>query len=323
MGWCEGVAEELQGSDGAADEEWPLVSAVIPTKDRPQLLIRAVQSVIDQDYPGPIEIIIVFDGTQPTAPDVRLAPRRTVRAIVNTRKPGLAGNRNTGFLAATGYLVGSCDDDDEWLPGKVSAELALIRKHPDASTVACGFLYNYRGVDLPREAHSPSLSFQDMLADRHLEVTSSTYMMRRRQLIDEIGLIDENLPGSYAEDYELLLRASRIGPIVCVKEPHSRVYLHDSSFFASGWQTINDGLVYLLDRVPELRQNPVGFARIQGQLAFANAALGHRRTAVSYAVRSLAKSRRARQSYAALFVATGLVSAERVLMTARRFGRGI
>ncbi len=306
-----------------SEQSWPLVTAVIPTKDRPQLLARSLQSVIDQDYPGPIEILIVFDGTEPVAPEVRMSGDRTVRLIVNSRKPGLSGNRNTGFLAARGELVGSCDDDDEWLPGKVRAQVSLLSQHPEASVVACGFLYHYHDSDLPREARSPSLSFDDMLEDRHIEVTSSTYLMRRAQLVDEIGLIDEELPGSYAEDYELLLRAARLGPIVCVMEPLARVYLHDSSFFANAWQNINDGLVYLLDRVPEFQQNPVGLARIEGQLAFANAALGNRGKAVRYALRSLRKSRRARQSYAALLVAARLVSADRVLAGARRFGRGI
>jgi len=87
---------------------WPLVTAVIPTKDRPQLLIRAVQSVIDQDYPGDIECLVVFDGTEQVQPEVRLREGRTVRTLNNDRTPGLAGNRNTGYLAAAGELVGSC-----------------------------------------------------------------------------------------------------------------------------------------------------------------------------------------------------------------------
>jgi len=75
--------------------------------------------------------------------------------------------------------------------------------------------------------------------------------------------------------------------------------------------------------VPEFRQDPAGLARIEGQIAFSHAALGNRGSAARWAVRSLRKSRRARQGYAALVVATGLVSADRVLATARRFGRGI
>lgn len=302
---------------------WPLVSAVIPTMNRPQLLRRAVQSVIDQDYPGLIECLVVYDGTEPVMPDVQLRDGRTVQVLVNNRTKGLAGNRNTGYLAATGELVGSCDDDDEWLPGKLRAQIELLREHPEASAAASGFVYHYRGKDIPREAELPALSFADLLNDRHLEANASTYLIERAKLLDEIGLVDEQLPGGYAEDYELLLRAARLGPIVCVRQPQSRVYLHDSSFFADRWQTINDALTYLLERVPEFRQDPAGLARIEGQIAFSHAALGNRSSAAKWAVRSLRKSRGARQSYAALVVAGRLMSADRVLSTARRFGRGI
>jgi glycosyltransferase involved in cell wall biosynthesis len=310
-------------SDWPSDQTWPLVTAVIPTKNRPELLGRAVQSVIDQDYPGNIECLVVFDGTEPVPPDVRLREGRTMQLLVNNRTPGLAGNRNTGFLAATGELVGSCDDDDEWLPAKIRSQVALLREHPEATVAASAFWYSYRGQDTIRRAEQSLLTFGDLIRDRHIEATPSTCLYRRQQLIDDIGLVDEMLPGGYAEDYELLLRATRLGPIVCAAEPLSRVYLHDSSFFASRWKTIDDALIYLLDRVPEFKQDPIGLARIEGQIAFAQAALGKRRSAAAWALRSLRKSRRARQSYAALAVATGLVSADRVLATARRFGRGI
>jgi glycosyltransferase involved in cell wall biosynthesis len=299
------------------------VTAVIPTKDRPLLLARAVQSVIDQDYPGDVECMVVFDGTHPVAPSVELKQGRSLTLLVNNRTPGLAGNRNTGYVAAAGDLVGSCDDDDEWLPGKLRAQVAVLREHPGAIAAASGFFYHYREKDIERRAAWPLLTFEDMINDRHLEANASTYLIPREDLLGRIGLVDEMLPGSYAEDYELLLRAARLGPIACVEDPQSRVYLHDSSFFASRWQTINDALRYLLQRVPEFYEDDAGLARIEGQIAFANAALGNRRQAVRSASRSLRRSPSVRQSYAALAVACGLISADRVLATARRFGRGI
>lgn len=128
-------------------------------------------------------------------------------------------------------------------PGQVDR----LREHPEAIAAASGFLDHYRGKDVPRQAEQLALTFSDMLHDRHLEANDSTYLIPRSQLLSTIGLVEEQLPGSYAEDYELLLHAARLGPIVCVKEPQSRVYLHDSSFFANRWQTIKHALLYLLD----------------------------------------------------------------------------
>lgn len=307
----------------SASGTWPSVTAVVPTKDRPVLLARAVQAVLDQDYPGAIECIVVFDGTTPQRPDVTVREGRTLKVMSNDRTPGLAGNRNTGYLAATGDYVASCDDDDEWLPGKLSAQIALLRERPDASAAAGSYLVHYEGKDMERAAEAAELTFRDFLRDRHTEANASTYVIPRQLLIDRVGLVDESLPGGYAEDYELLLRAARLGPVLCVQEPVTRVYVHRQSFFADKWRTIDDALEYLIAKVPELADDDIGFGRIEGQRAFAKAALGQRREAMRLAMASLRRSRRSKQGWAALAVASRMVSASRVLTTAQRFGFGI
>ncbi len=314
---------ELGAAASATDDLWPMVTAVIPTKDRRVLLARAVEAVMKQDYPGPIECIVVFDGTTPVPPDVTVPANRSLTVLVNNRTPGLAGNRNTGYLGASGEYVASCDDDDEWLPEKLSAQIALLRRRPDAAAAASGYYLHYDGKDMPRTAGSPELTFADFLRDRHTEANASTYVMRRAALIDSIGLVDERLPGGYAEDYELLLRAARTGPVVCVQAPLTRVHLHKSSFFADKWRTIDAALEYLIEKVPEFAGDEAGMGRLEGQRAFAKAALGERREAVRLARRSLRRSPRVKQSWAALLVASRMVSAQRVLSTAQRFGFGI
>jgi glycosyltransferase involved in cell wall biosynthesis len=309
--------------DADARASWPSATAVIPTRDRPELLLRALRSIVAQDYPGHVELIVVFDGCEPTEIDLELPANRSLRVLTNSRTPGLAGNRNTGYLAATGDYVGSCDDDDEWMPTKLSAQIALLESRPDASICATGMLVTYNGEDIPRPAPAHDLTVQDFLRSRYAEVHSSALLMNRRVMLDEIGLFDEALPGSYGEDYEILIRGARRGPVVCVPDALTRVYFHDQSFFVSRWRTIDEALTYLLEKVPEFQDDREGLARILGQLAFANAAMGERKQAVAYARRSLSRDPRARHSYAALLVASGLVSADRVVAMARQRGRGI
>ena len=302
---------------------WPSATAIIPTRDRPELLLRALRSIVAQDYPGHVELIVVFDGCEPTEIDLDLPENRSLRVLTNTRTPGLAGNRNTGYLAATGDYVGSCDDDDEWLPTKLSRQIALLESRPDASIAATGMLVSYHDQDIPRLAPAHDLTLKDFLDSRYAEVHSSALLMNRRRLLDEIGLFDEKLPGSYGEDYEILIRGARCGPVVCVPDALTKVYFHDQSFFVSRWRTIDEALTYLLEQVPEFQDAPKGLSRIEGQLAFANAAMGERKKAAHYAGQSLRKNPLARHSYAALLVASGLVSADRVVAMARQRGRGI
>ncbi len=302
---------------------WPSVSAVIPTKDRPELLKRAVSAVLEQDYPGDIEVLVVFDGTEPTLPEVALRPRRSLRALSNNRTPGLAGNRNTGYLAAEGEYVAGCDDDDEWFPDKLRLQIALLQQRPDACGAGSGSTFHFEGNDRERPAELPELTLPELLAQRHPEVHASSYVFRRDVLLNDIGLVNEDLPASYGEDFELLIRATRLGPFVCVRRPLLRAYMHRSSFFADKWRTIDDALAYLIDLVPEFAQAPTGLARMEGQRAFAKAASGERWAAVKLAVRSLRRSPKVKQSWFAILVAGHLVSANRVLAVARRFGRGI
>jgi hypothetical protein len=138
-----------------------------------------------------------------------------------------------------------------------------------------------------------------------------------------VGLIDEEIPGSYGEDYDWLLRAARIGPIEVVRAPLVRAHWHRSSFFADRWRTIVEAIQYLLRKHPEFRSDPRGRARLYGRLAFANAAAGDRAQARRWAWRTIRLDPRERRAYLALAVASRVVSAESLLNLANRFGRGI
>ena len=90
---------------------------MVPTHNRPEMMRLAVESIVSQDYPGQIDVIIVFDACPVEEPDVTLPPNRTVRGMNNQRTRGLAGARNTGIDAAENDYVAFLDDDDHWLPG--------------------------------------------------------------------------------------------------------------------------------------------------------------------------------------------------------------
>src|SRR5699024_3499568 len=78
----------------------PAITAVVPTHNRPEQMRRAVESILSQDYGGPIEVIVVFDAETPYTPDVEVPEGRSVTVMENQRSRGLAGGRNTGILSA-------------------------------------------------------------------------------------------------------------------------------------------------------------------------------------------------------------------------------
>jgi glycosyltransferase involved in cell wall biosynthesis len=301
----------------------PRVSVVIPTRDRPELLVRAIRSVVDQAYAGEIECVAVFDQSEPHEVDVQLATRRVLRVIRNDRTPGLAGARNAGVLIAKGELVAFCDDDDEWLPGKLAAQVEVFRANPMAVTVACGIVVRYGDREVRRVPPAGPVVLQQLLRDRLMEINPCTILVRREAMLRPVGLVDEDIPGGYSEDYEWLLRAAAVAPIMIVRRPLVRINWHTSSFFAARWRTIIQALIYLLDKHPELAGDRAGRARIQSQIAFAHAALGEGGAAREWAARGLRRNWRDPRCYAALAVSTGFISAERVVHLAHSIGRGV
>ncbi|SCF31930.1 glycosyltransferase family 2 protein [Micromonospora mirobrigensis] len=302
----------------------PSVSVVVPTRDRPELLRAAVAAILAQEHPGEVEVVVVYDQSEPDRSLAELSrPGRTVRVITNGRTAGLAGARNSGVLAAAGDLVAFCDDDDEWLPGKLAAQVAALAATPEAEFVSCGIRVSYDGQTIDRVLDRDRVTLDALLRDRMTELHPSTFLIRASALRDGFGLVDEEIPGSYAEDYEFLLRAARSAPLVNLRTPYVLVRWHKRSYFAQRWDTISEALQWLLERYPEFAGQPAGQARVTGQIAFARAASGDRRGALSWAGRTIRSNPREPRAYLALAVAGRVVGAEAVLRTLHKRGRGI
>ncbi len=305
------------------DEGLPKVSVVIATRDRPVLLRRAVQRVMDQTYAGEIECVIVFDQSEPHEIEVTVPARRTLRVIRNTeRSPGLAGARNSGVLASTGELVAFCDDDDEWLPEKLERQVAAMQANPAAEVATTGIWVVYERKTIPRAHSADRITLTDLLRSRVMEAHPSTVMVTRAAF-DRIGFVDEHIPGSYAEDYEWLLRAARATEILAVREPLVNVHWHQSSYFSDRWKMIVDALTYLLEKVPEFTSEPAGLARITGQIALAHAASGQPSEARRWARRTVRLNWKERRAYVALLISTRIVKVETVQRLAHATGRGL
>lgn len=302
----------------------PAIDVVIATRDRPELLRRAVDAVLGQRYRGRVDVTVVFDQSEPdrSLERVDATAGRSVRVTTNARTPGLPGARNTGITSTSNPLVAFCDDDDVWLPGKLDAQVERLSADPDAEWVTTGILVVAGTKVTPRVTDGGWVSAADLARSRVMEAHPSTFLLRRGA-IDGIGLVDEDIPGGYAEDYEWLLRGAARHPIAAVPLPLVEVHWHRSSFFADRWRTIIAGLDYLVDKHPQLRDDPAGYARITGQQAFAHASLGDRDAARGAARRALGSNRREARAYLALLVSTGLVPSAAVLRTLQAFGRSV
>jgi glycosyltransferase involved in cell wall biosynthesis len=298
----------------------PSVGVVLPTHDRPAQLRAALDAVVAQDYPGAVKVAVVYDRSEP---DQGLADGERVRVLRNARTDGLAGARNTGILALDTDLIAFCDDDDRWLPGKLAAQADALCATPGAEFASCGIVVDFAGRSSERLAGRQQVTHEELLRSRMVMVHSSTYLVRREALLGGIGLVDETIPASQNEDWDLALRASRRHPLVYVDRPLVRVSWGDASYFAQQWEAKAAGLRWMLEHHRGLAASRAGSARIYGQLAFAHACLGQRREAWRWIYRALLRNWHERRVPFAAAVAAGLISGEQVLRILHSHGHGI
>ena len=294
------------------------VATIVATRDRPEMLRETLAAITAQDYDGVITTYVIFDVTEPDMSLVVDGGNRPVVVVPNARVQGLQGARNTGLLASESDLVAFCDDDDVWVPSKIRRQVEVLNSNPDVHFVGSGVVVEYEDERVERVRDDSRVTFRDLLESRVFEAHPSTFLMRRVELIDKIGLIDEDVPGGYGEDYEWLLRATRHTDMLLVPAPLVRVRWHTASFYAERWQMRIDGLQYILDRYPEFETEPVGLARIYGQMAFAKASLGDKRGAVELAKKTLKLNPREGRAGLALSVAAGVPSATVVSQLQKR-----
>jgi glycosyltransferase involved in cell wall biosynthesis len=300
----------------------PAVTAVVPTHHRPARMREAVRSIVDQSYPGTIEIIVVFDACDVDLPALDLPRNRTVRGLPNERARGLAGARNTGIIAARHDFVAFLDDDDRWLPDKLAAQMALFEQHPDAGLVGSAMQVDDGRTVHDRPVPRAVVTHDDLVHDRIAGLHSSSFVFRRGTL-DSIGLIDERIPGAHGEDYDALLMAAQLAPIRLVNRPLVAVRWSGESYFYGQWAPYAEGHVYLLDKHPELRSDDYAYSRISSQIGFALAADGDGRRARTWLRRSLRLQPLNVRAWLGVLISYRVLSARFVARVANLFGRGI
>ncbi len=161
----------------------PLVSTIIPTRNRPLLVKRAVHSALTQTL-NEIEVIVVIDGPdQVTHMGLVEIDDPRLRIIELPISRGANWARNAGISEAKGEWIALLDDDDEWLPQKLEVQSKAANSSPHAFPI----------INCRLQAHSPKGKF---IWPRRLPTPSeplSEYLLARNSLFQGEGLIQTSM----------------------------------------------------------------------------------------------------------------------------------
>lgn len=187
-----------------------LVSVIIPTLNRPKLLLRAINSALSQTYQD-IEVIVVVDRPeQDTVSTVQSVDDPRLRLIVNPYSLTAAGARNAGADHAAGEWIAFLDDDDEWLPNKLERQMAFASGRTPALVSCLSRVVTPTATYiLPQVIYDNSTPLGEYLFDRRSPfrgpgfIQTSSYLLPR-QLFDRVRFDVE----SPHDDWGFLLRLS-------------------------------------------------------------------------------------------------------------------
>ena len=182
-----------------------IVTVVIPTYKNRGGLIRAVKSVLVQDYNN-VEVIVVDDNppeskerTETEMQMVEFADDSRVVYIKHPHNRNGAAARNTGIKASKGEYITFLDDDDKYLPGKIYEESMFLDNHPEYDAVYCYALRN--GKQHKQLAIEGDASRQVLLLETFMQ---TSLLMFRRDAILSIKGFDEGFRRH--QDYDVMLR---------------------------------------------------------------------------------------------------------------------
>lgn len=175
------------------------VSIIVPTYKRNRYITRAIDSILAQDYPE-MEIIVIDDNGEGSVDQLstekilkKYIDNDDIKYIKNTKNVGGAISRNNGILASTGYYITFLDDDDEYLPGKITIQVQAMEKNGWDLCVMDGETYNNKGERLSQKTQPIENGMtQDEILKAHLtkHITGTNVFMFTREAVFKIGMFD-------------------------------------------------------------------------------------------------------------------------------------
>lgn len=218
------------------------VSVIVPTYKRNRYITRALDSILEQDYPA-IEIVVVDDNGEGS--EDQLATEKTLQSYIdnnrivyvkNKQNVGGAIARNNGIKASSGEYITFLDDDDVYLPGKISIQVQEMENNGWDLCVMDGETYNNKGERLSHKVQpiENGMSQKEILkAHITKHITGTNVFMYRREALLRIGMFDQISAGQ-----EFMLMQKSITHKLKIGVIH-KVYVH---FHMDGQERISTRL---------------------------------------------------------------------------------
>ncbi len=244
----------------------PLISVYMPTRNRADLLEKALRSVLEQTWPH-LELIIVNDGSTDHTAEVLAqwqGKDSRITVIHNATPLKACASRNIAIKAAQGEFVTGIDDDDEFTPDRLTE---LYRAYDDRYSFVCsGFTWHNGRSKKNQFCSNATINLATHL---NYQVVSNQVLVKRERML-AIGGFDESFVS--LQDYDCFTRLiQRYGPAYRVGKPLIKIYalvnanrISTSNHFWKGYQQFIDKHSHLMSAV-QIKNMQLRLAMNKGQ----------------------------------------------------------
>lgn len=184
------------------------VSVVIPTCDRPQMLQRLLKSITFSSAYD-VEVIVVDDAsTDEKGYERAMVPWHDAfpafRYVRLASRSGAPVARNAGIRLARHDWIALVDDDDEWLPGKLDAQMRMAQEvAPHTGLIYC-WTQVVNADGLIESVSKPEVEGAAAGAILRTNFILSPSVLIRKEAFTKVGLFDEALPS--CQDWDMWAR---------------------------------------------------------------------------------------------------------------------
>ncbi len=207
----------------------PLISVIITTYNRENLVLRALKSVLSQTFKD-FEVLLVDDGstdnTHKAIQEIQKEDKRVV--YVYQENKGWPSALNTGLSNAQGRYIAFLDSDDEWLPEKLEKQISFLENNKSFDGVTCYgniILDDKEKIKLGvlKQSDDYNNQLKNFINGDFPSIPSS--LLLKKEIFEKVGYYDEFL--KLSTDADMMIRIFKAGfKIGVIKEVLFNYYIH-------------------------------------------------------------------------------------------------
>ena len=208
----------------------PYLSIIIPTYNRAALVLRAIRSILNQDYDN-YEVIVIDDcSSDGTIEELENLNEQRIKIIKSDKNKGSQVSRNTGIQASQGEVICFLDSDDELSDYSLSKRIKYFLNDHNCQVLISGYYVSQTKrngkINIIKKITLNEYKNGNVLVNviQSLSLAPTSALMVRESCFDRIGLFDPSFVAS--QDDDIMIRLALEYNMTFIHEPLINLHLH-------------------------------------------------------------------------------------------------